>query len=409
MSPSLRRSSLSARLAISHVLVVSSVGLLAAVALMGLFYVVEDRIYAALVSGTLEGPVPGLRSWTEESAPESLKKLVDGRADGVHELDDGDKELHVGVATLPSGERRLVTLASGEVGPGTLVPTLFAAGMLALALLAAWLGAFMAQRILAPLGQLSATLDSGVGASVTPGLSPSLREIEGEDEVGRIARRIAGYLEEREAALAREAEFLRDASHELRNPLSILHGAVALLRKTGPVDATTLGVRLDRMDRSVTRMRRTVEGLLSLARQEASAMEEAQGTLEQAAVELIEEYRLLAPSEVTLNLTFQGSPPGRLELWSVVLRNLLANAMNATSAGTVSISIAPDRLDVEDSGPGIDPKLAARAMRAFEAGDESEGFGLGLSIVQRLARRMGWSVEIDGGPEGTRVTLRPNP
>ena len=142
-----------------------------------------------------------------------------------------------------------------------------AASLLVISLGAVLLGVRIARRTLAPLEKLTRDLREGrrppapvpVDADVT------------EDEVAFLARELERHLREREQALVREREFLRDASHELRNPLSVLHGGLELLRETGQGDAATFRERMDRMERSVARMRSTVETLLHLARQESAA------------------------------------------------------------------------------------------------------------------------------------------
>jgi signal transduction histidine kinase len=319
-------SGLIVKLATSHALVTGAVGLLAALTMMGLFYLIEDRVYESVVQATLQNATKPVQVWAEGDAPPEIKALTHGRTDGVWEADPDGRELHLGLSTLSNGERRVAALESGEVSPGRALPLIVAASMAGLALLAAGVGAGMARRILSPLEVLS----SKIGEDAPTPSSTELRSIAGDDEVGRVARQLARYLEEREAALAREAEFLRDASHELRNPLSVLHGAVATLRETGLADEGALTLRLDRMERSITRMRRTVEGLLTLARQESAALAEAGASLEESVEELIEDSRLQAKAGVQVHLELEGLPPGPPELWIVILRNLLDNALAHT-------------------------------------------------------------------------------
>ncbi len=400
MTSTKKRSRLLVRLATSHALVTGAVGLLAALTMMGLVYVTEDRVYESVVASALEDPVAPVRVWVESDAPSEIVALTGARPDGIWEADSEGRELHLGVTTLPGGERRVAALESGEVGPGRALAFVLAGCMIGLALLAAGVGASLARKILAPLEALSSKLDD----SPTP--SPrDLRAMASDDEVGKVAHRLARYLDEREAALVREAEFLRDASHELRNPLSVLQGAVATLRETGPADGAALAVRLDRMDRSVTRMRRTVEGLLTMARQESAAIADLGASLEESVEDLVEDGRLQASAGVTVVLEFDGSPPGPAELWIVILRNLLDNALAHTEEGSIRLAVSTDRVQVRDTGTGMEPELVDCAMDAFEGGSKSHGFGLGLAIVHRLTRRMQWSAEITSSKSGTCVAL----
>ena len=88
---------------------------------------------------------------------------------------------------------------------------------------------------------------------------------------------------------------------------------------------------------------------------------------------------------------------------AILLSNLVSNAFSHTSAGQVCISMEQGCLVVTDSGPGIAPGL----YRAGAKGEASDGLGLGLSIIHRLAERSGIGLEIESAAgAGTRAVLR---
>jgi signal transduction histidine kinase len=95
--------------------------------------------------------------------------------------------------------------------------------------------------------------------------------------------------------------------------------------------------------------------------------------------------------------------PGRLDQ---VIDNLVANALAVSPAGaTVTISARPlggsVELHVVDEGPGMSEVERGRAFdRFWRGGDDHEGFGLGLAIVQRLVRADEGTVELHDGPAG---------
>ena len=100
------------------------------------------------------------------------------------------------------------------------------------------------------------------------------------------------------------------------------------------------------------------------------------------------------------------APPRAL---GVVLSQLLRNACAHTDTGRIELRVEADRIEVEDTGSGMDAATLARAFRPFfrGAGNEAAGKGLGLHVVQRLATRLGWSVELRSTPGiGTAATLR---
>ena len=73
--------------------------------------------------------------------------------------------------------------------------------------------------------------------------------------------------------------------------------------------------------------------------------------------------------------------------------NLLSNAAQFTDAGSIRVRLGQDRLEVEDTGIGMDAALLARS-KPFQRGDGGQGGpGLGLSIAHRLGQRCGWPLQ----------------
>ena len=411
------------RLLWSHLGIAGVLGGGGALVIFALFALVEDASYRSIVRSTLErgvavaetardprdplsfvhAPNLPIRLWRLAEAPEDIRALAGELADGLHEDEAEDRERHLGLATDGAGIRWVAVLETSEVETDLRLATALAVGVLVLSVVGLGVGYLVARRTLAPLERLAAQLDP---EGEEPRPEDLVREA-GDDEVGLLARQLARYLGEREEALARERDFLRDASHELRNPLSVLHGGVELLRETGPGEPADFAERLDRMDRSVARMRRTVEELLQLAREESAAAPAADRPLEESLSELVTDLRAEAGSEVELRLDLRGQPPGSPGLWLVILRNLLDNAVRATSEGRIDVLVDTDRVCVRDTGQGIAPELLERVTEPYVGGTAGSGVGLGLSIVRRLAERLGWEFRVDSSKNGTRVELAP--
>ena len=91
----------------------------------------------------------------------------------------------------------------------------------------------------------------------------------------------------------------------------------------------------------------------------------------------------------------------------VMLGNLLSNAARFTDAGSIRVRLGHDRLEVEDTGIGMDAALLARAFEPFQRGDGGQGGpGLGLSIAHRLGQRCGWPLQLESTPGvGTRAAI----
>lgn len=99
------------------------------------------------------------------------------------------------------------------------------------------------------------------------------------------------------------------------------------------------------------------------------------------------------------------APPRML---GVMLCNLLSNAVRFTDHGRISVRVAADRVEVSDTGIGMDAAALARAFEPFYRAsiEQPAGPGLGLSIAHRLGKRCGWPLHLTSSPgEGTRATI----
>ncbi len=211
-------------------------------------------------------------------------------------------------------------------------------------------------------------------------------ERDGPPEVRALARSFNDMVSRLGQLLHAQVDFVADASHQLRTPL------------------TALRLRLENGDQGgalteVERLSRLVDGLLALSRAEVSAPERVD--LAAAVAERLDAWEPVASQRgVRLIADVRGSAlvgPDRL---SQVLDNLLANAIAVAPAGTVvTVSGDADSLHVRDSGPGMSEEERQRAFDRFWSKGGS-GSGLGLPIAQRLAAADGGTVELHAGADG---------
>ena len=219
------------------------------------------------------------------------------------------------------------------------------------------------------------------------------------DELNLLFGRVRG-------AFDAQKNFVADAAHELRSPLTALKLQAQALRHPGD-QADVLQAGVLRLNQGIDRAIRLVEQLLTLAREEASS-----GASHQEPVELLEVVRLAVADmlpqaqlkQIDLGLTGQQSAQvmGQPDALRVLLRNLLDNAIKYTPAsGRVDISIEVKNkvavLRVEDNGPGVSPDALPRVFdRFFRAGDTLAeiGSGLGLAIVKTIADRHGATLNV---------------
>ena len=215
-----------------------------------------------------------------------------------------------------------------------------------------------------------------------------------------------------DAALERERVFTRDAGHELRTPVAVFKGSLDLLERDAerpPHDRRALA----RMRRTVADMESLLETLLLLARENAIAPEPSATSVNKVVKDEVESMRDLATergNRVTLREEAEAVVAAPAEVVRIVAGNLLRNALSYTNDGDVKVTVRASGLSVADTGIGMSGEELAHAFKPFyrvaPGRDQTKGHGLGLSIVQRLARHHGWTVRARSRPrQGTSVDV----
>ena len=292
------------------------------------------------------------------------------------------------------------------------------AGGIVVLLLALVLGVLLAGRTLRPMRRLTATAEQLAGGDLTARsrLSPS------RDEVGQLASsfdhmadRIQEAFTAQQDSEAQVRRFIADASHELRTPLTALKGYIDVLRRGAGREPAALDAALEAMSNESERMRVLVLDLLTLARLDAHRGSQAEDFDLSAAVEgLLIEGVPGMPATVERNL---GSTPllvraDRAAVGTIV-RNLLVNACKYAQGAAQHWSTGVEggwaKLEVRDEGPGIQAADLPHVFERFYRGEktrarEEGGSGLGLSIVQGLARAQGGDAAIRS-TEGAGTTV----
>ena len=213
-------------------------------------------------------------------------------------------------------------------------------------------------------------------------------------------------------------EFVANASHELRSPLTVLSGYLDAL-VGDPAAPAHWRKPLARMHAEAARMTRIVTDLLELSRLEGTAPAAAAQDVD--IVGLCEAARAGCASdggpEVVVRAEADARVRGSHAELETVVANLLSNAIRHTPpAGRVTLRWSVDArggaLAVEDTGEGIAaeliPRLTERFFRADEGRSRDEGgTGLGLAIVKHVVGRHGGQLEIESEPgRGSRLTCR---
>lgn len=417
-----RRNSLRFRILVSFVVAGAVLGPLLTTVMLWATYTIEERAAAQGATGLLEDVLatpheyllqrpstdPDLYVLTRlraSSLPPELARLPDG----VHELETDSGAWMVALATTTSARYAVVEDITTLEQRERVSVLVVVAGTAVAIYVSLWLGFSMSRRLLLPLTRLS----QRVATANLAGEDGQLAREFADDEVGQLAAALDRYGDRMSAALRREREFSADASHELRNPLSVIQNAAELIEADAASSERSRRAAA-RVRLAARRMSETVSVLLTLAREDLGSAMQAEAVPVADCVEALiaEEGAAAAPGDAT-PIQWRRDAEPRLAVPRVVVesiaRNLIRNACQHARARSIQVVLQADRLLVIDDGVGVPaaelPQILARGARGTNA--RGSGFGLGLSLVQRLCDRFGWTLSVDSQPGvSTRVEWR---
>jgi len=336
-------------------------------------------------------------------------------AEGMHTLVLDGETYRVLVRTRASGDRIAVAQESDlrdeiarEGALRTVMPFLILVPVLLLIV------ADLVRKMFRPMVALAQEIDLRAGQDLHPVDNSRLPA-----EVRPFAVAINRLLARVEQAMEGQRRFVADAAHELRSPLAALSLQAERLAQ---VDMSEVAQeRLAMLRRGIARGSSLLDQLLSLARAQ-QAGETPDSTFSVLAVyrRVLEDLMPLAEAK-GIDIGLESSRD--IHLWVsevdllAIVRNLVDNAIRYTPEGG-RIDLSLDMVDgaallrVQDNGPGIPTSERGRVFDAFYRvlGSDQIGSGLGLSIVQAIAQRIGADIQLgfsdDLNQIGLSVTVR---
>ena len=339
----------------------------------------------------------------------------------------GDKTVLVGVQ-MDSVDDVVLMLVAVELGLSLVV-----------AIAAGFAGRAWVRRELRPLGVVRAAAADIASRDLADDAEDLTRVGEeatsGPVEVADVAGALNSMIDAVEDGMERRArseaklrQFVADASHELRTPLASVQGYAQLARRD--IDEASRTQALERISSEGARMASLVEEMLTLARLDGNrALKRDNVDVIPLILDALSDAHVVAPDHAwELGEASDIQVLGDEAALRQILTNLLANARVHTPAGTrvtVSLSRAPQgvepakgapassmvRIRVADDGPGIPAEIRDRVFDRFVRGDSSRtrdgrgSSGLGMSIVESLARAMGGSVRLADADKGTVIDV----
>lgn len=238
------------------------------------------------------------------------------------------------------------------------------------------------------------------------------------NEVQGLVDTVNSFMVRLEGALDALRHFTGNAGHQLRTPLAIVRTQLTLARRSGNLGEVQQAA--EKADEAVGDAERILAQLLLMARIDAASRSTAMRQLD-----LVDLARTVTAdhvpraAEAGIDLGFEGEG----EVMAVVepiligelVKNLVSNALLYAGAGAeVTVRVGTQQgatfVEVEDNGPGIPPERRETVLRRFERGDASgqgrPGTGLGLPIVDEIARLHSASLGLEDGSEGRGLKVR---
>jgi len=388
------------------------------------------------------GPPPRLRPGVGE--PEAYVQLVDGggrvlrpgggrprlpvdartrtlaRASGddyFTETTVRGRELRVLASPLENGGAvqiaRSLTEVNRVLGRLRAVIAVLLALAVALALL---LGRLVARAAIRPVERLT---EASEHVAATRDLTRRI-DVEGHDELARLARSFNTMLDALERAMAAlerslvaQRRLVADASHELRTPLTSLRTNVEVLHNPDGMTVETRRALLEDLTAQLDELTDLVGDLMDLARDDEQVAEAEDVRLDAIVTETVRRFERHA-QHVSFTISLEPtSVEGRPDRLQRAVANLLDNASKFSSpGGTVEVALRDAELSVRDHGPGIPeadlPHVFDRFYRSLDA-RSVPGSGLGLAIVRQVAEAHGGRVTAEaaeGGGTIFRLNLR---
>jgi heavy metal sensor kinase len=371
------------------------------------------------VTGSLITRSEAMQALGFEYAPDEVKELVQGPDFTVLGTDQVDLLLFNDRIQTADGKSYLVQVAAPLTHRNTalrqllkIMLWLFPAGIV----LAVVSGSWMAGRVLRPLEALGA---AARGMTISD-LHRRLPLKGNRDELDRLAETFNDMFGRLERAVGQMKDFTASISHELRTPLTALRGEaeVALARARSEADYRRV---LESQLEEFGKLSGMIDRMLTLARAEAGQIQLARDAvnLSDLARSLVEQMEVVADNKsvsVTAELAgevFVNGDQGWLER---AILNLLDNAIKFTPPGgrvvvAVSVRDGEAMLEVRDNGIGIErealPRIFERFFRADPArSKETEGAGLGLSLVEWIVREHQGNIRVRSRPgEGSSFEI----
>jgi signal transduction histidine kinase len=271
------------------------------------------------------------------------------------------------------------------------------AAVLAVIIIVIALGFMATQREWRPISALAIAISSWDESKGDSNLLSPDKLARGTDaDIAELHKGLHGLVSRIADYNQRERNFTRDASHELRSPLTVIKMSIDML--ADEENLSDFGERsVRRIQRATREMETVVDALLILAREADTGVDSERFVVNDVLVHELDAARMLLagrPIELELEEPARFALQGSRRVFSVLCWQLIRNACQQTEHGRVVITVLPGAVTVSNHATPHPAGEAAHPVRVFGA----DRHGFELAIAQRISDRFSWPLELQTRP-----------
>lgn len=232
-----------------------------------------------------------------------------------------------------------------------------------------------------------------------------------DHEIDVLYNAVQNLGERLQVLIERERNFTRDASHEMRTPLTVINIAADMLISEQELSEPAK-MSIARIKNATSDMLELTNAFLLLARESDNLLSNNLLNINDVLAEEIEQINIIK-DKITVdirlveNATIQINASDKAV--SVLFGNLLRNAIDYTEEGIIEIIINEDSVTISDSGKGMEDSQIKNIFTPYYRGSESTnptGHGVGMTIVKRFSDRFNWPISIKSEVgKGTSISV----
>jgi len=230
--------------------------------------------------------------------------------------------------------------------------------------------------------------------------------MENKTEIGEVAKTLHQSMSRIQQYHHREKQFLQNASHELRTPIAVVSSALDIIKLRTSQGKTNILDQHENIERANKNMAELTGALLLLSRKNSNAAYLEKVNLRELLSTLVKEHQyLLTGKNVGVELIHvddeEYSLP--LALCRIVLSNLIRNAFEHTSAGTVCVHVSKLTVLITNTSTGLTDDFQTTSE---QSGNNRQGFGIGLDIVRKIVAQQAWHLNLSSSLQsGSKVVI----